>query len=302
MPASPIDDAGGRRRWIPVLAAALFLSACSPASVEAPATPALWVVKDADTTIYLLGTVHQLPRGTQWDGRAVGRAIADADELVLELTPAEMADAPAAFARRATDRAEGPVLHRVPSSLRPDALDALEDAPLPMPQIDQLESWAAALVLAQGMSEASGLDYDAGVEATLIERFRAAGRPIGGLETAERQIMLFDTLPLSVQRAMLENVIRYRDRASGQIELLLDAWRKGDVEALEQAVSDDTLTVAGLEKPLLFDRNADWAIWIDRRLDRPGTVLVAVGAAHLVGPGSVQDALTQAGHPVTRVQ
>lgn len=302
MPASPIDDAGGRRRWIPVLAAALFLSACSPASVEAPATPALWVVKDADTTIYLLGTVHQLPRGTQWDGRAVGRAIADADELVLELTPAEMADAPAAFARRATDRFEGPVLHRVPSSLRSDALDALEDAPLPMPQIDKLESWAAALVLAQGMSEASGLDYDAGVEATLIERFRAAGRPIGGLETAERQIMLFDTLPLSVQRAMLENVIRYRDRASGQIERLLDAWRAGDVEALEQAVSDDTLTVAGLEKPLLFDRNADWAIWIDRRLDRPGTVLVAVGAAHLVGPGSVQDALTQAGHPVTRVQ
>jgi uncharacterized protein YbaP (TraB family) len=34
------------------------------ASIPALAKPALWVVKDADTTIYLFGTVHLLPSNT----------------------------------------------------------------------------------------------------------------------------------------------------------------------------------------------------------------------------------------------
>ena len=302
MPASIIDDKGGRRRWIPVLAAALCLTACSAAPEAGPATPALWVVKDDDTTIYLFGTVHQLPRGTQWDGAAVGRAIAAADELVLELTPAEMAAAPAAFARHATDSREGPVLHRIPTTLRYDARVAISDAPMSMPQLDSLDSWAAALVLAQAMTEAAGLDYDAGVEKALIERFRAAQLPIGGLETAEGQILLFERLPMPVQRAMLEKVIRDRDEAPEMLERLLSAWRTGDMDAMEQAIDDDALSIDGLSGPLLTERNADWATWIDRRMDRPGTVLVAVGAAHLAGSGSVQDALARAGKPVTRVQ
>ena len=49
-------------------------------------------------------------------------------------------------------------------------------------------------------------------------------------------------------------------------------------------------------------RNANWAEWIDTRLDTPGTVFVAVGAGHLAGTKSVQDYLAAKDIAVTRVK
>jgi uncharacterized protein YbaP (TraB family) len=43
-----------------------------------------------------------------------------------------------------------------------------------------------------------------------------------------------------------------------------------------------------LAKILLTDRNARWAKWIEARLQKPGTVFLAVGAGHLAGADSVQ--------------
>jgi uncharacterized protein YbaP (TraB family) len=53
---------------------------------------------------------------------------------------------------------------------------------------------------------------------------------------------------------------------------------------------------------LITDRNVAWAKWVKARLDKPGTVFVAVGAGHLAGTGSVQDQLATAGVVSKRVQ
>jgi len=53
---------------------------------------------------------------------------------------------------------------------------------------------------------------------------------------------------------------------------------------------------------LLIGRNRNWAEWLDERLDRPGTVFVAVGAGHLAGKESVQDQLAARGIGAARVQ
>src|SRR5688500_16306209 len=53
--------------------------------------PALWQVADEDTTIYLFGTVHALPRDKNWfDGR-IERAFNASDELVTEVDVANAA-------------------------------------------------------------------------------------------------------------------------------------------------------------------------------------------------------------------
>ena len=44
-----------------LLALGLAAAAIAPQAAEAKATPALWSVSDADTTIYLFGTIHLLP-------------------------------------------------------------------------------------------------------------------------------------------------------------------------------------------------------------------------------------------------
>ena len=52
---------------------------------------------------------------------------------------------------------------------------------------------------------------------------------------------------------------------------------------------------------LLVDRNRNWADWISRRMQQPGTVFVAVGAGHLAGSESVQAELAKRGLKVERV-
>ena len=49
-------------------------------------------------------------------------------------------------------------------------------------------------------------------------------------------------------------------------------------------------------------RNANWAEWLAKRLEEPGTVMVAVGAGHLAGKGSVQELLKAKGLKTTSVQ
>ena len=62
------------------LAALLALLIATPAA----AAPALWKFGDADTTIYLFGTIHALPPGYQWQDARISQAMAAADTLVIE--------------------------------------------------------------------------------------------------------------------------------------------------------------------------------------------------------------------------
>lgn len=57
-----------------------------------------------------------------------------------------------------------------------------------------------------------------------------------------------------------------------------------------------------LYQRLLVQRNASWAGKIKAMLDTPGTVFIAVGAAHLAGPDSVQAQLARLGVHAERVE
>src|SRR5690349_10217806 len=72
------------RRLLPLIAPLALLS-CHAAVPRQDADPALWVVKDADTTIYLFGTVHQLRPGLGWFDEAVKQAFDRSDSLEVEL-------------------------------------------------------------------------------------------------------------------------------------------------------------------------------------------------------------------------
>ncbi len=57
------------------------------------ATPALWEIRDADTTIYLFGTFHTLDGRTVWFGDKVREAFDASGELVLETIVPESLEA-----------------------------------------------------------------------------------------------------------------------------------------------------------------------------------------------------------------
>ena len=65
--------------------ACLSFTALASEKAPPPARPALWKIADADTTIYLFGTVHVLPPGIDWFGGKVAAAFDGSQELVTEI-------------------------------------------------------------------------------------------------------------------------------------------------------------------------------------------------------------------------
>ena len=112
---------------------------------------------------------------------------------------------------------------------------------------------------------------------------------------------LFDSLPEAGQLAYLRQVVDNLDKVIAQVDTLIGEWGEGDADGLAKAMNAEEAD-AGLTELLLTRRNKAWAEWINARLDKPGTVFMAVGAGHLAGPDSVQEQLSVRGLATTRLQ
>jgi len=266
-----------------------------PAAVIAH--PALWVVKDADTTIYLFGTVHLMPSDASWHDPTLDQAMADSRTLYIELTDDDPANMTALVLRYGMD-ATHPLSSQLSQSEahRLDLLANKLGVPGGMQTLNVMRPWLAALTLAVTPLLKAGLDPEHGVDKQLKAQMSAAGKPVLGLETAEQQVRFLADMPRMIELALLRSTMRDADKGTFRLTELIDAWKAGDVDAIARIGNDDMrLHEPKLYQRLLVQRNQVWATKIAAMLQQPGTVFIAVGAAHLAGPDSVQVQLRKLG-------
>ena len=266
--------------------ARLIAAAVAVVSVPASPSPALYVASDSDTTIYLFGTIHALGDGGWFEGD-VRAAFERSDELVVETLLPERGDPP-------------PTLRRADAALH--ALLGREDRAklrgIAGTRFDRFRPWVAWTVLQGEAISRAGYAAELGADAVLVRAARARGMPIVGLETVEQQIAILESLPDADQIELLRRALHEPEADVRTLRAAIEDWRAGDTEAAAAAFN-------GVYSPEAHDRlnssrNIDWAEWIEERLTTPGVVFVAVGVAHLGGPGSVQDQLAQRGIAVRR--
>ena len=268
------------------------------------ADPALWVVRDADTTIYLFGTIHLLD-GRTWFNDEVKTAFEASRELVLE---ARLPEDPAALQRMVLQYAldpQGPTLSSRLTPAQNAALNrALGSMGVPPGAFEHIEPWFVSLTLSATLVQQLGLNADNAPETTLTRAAQARHMPIGELEGMEFQIRLFDAMPVPLQLAQLTGTLEELDHVREKFEPLLTAWSTGNVARLSAVTAADEGTSAddrALHRIVFTNRNTAWAAWIRQRLAQPGTVFIAVGAAHLAGDDSVQTHLRALGIRSARV-
>ncbi|WP_404481008.1 TraB/GumN family protein [Novosphingobium sp. BL-52-GroH] len=286
---------------IPALAdAPAPVAAAAPVSPPA-AKPALWKVADADTTIWLFGTIHVLPEEVDWHTGPVAAAFDAAQELVTEIPMDDVAQSQEVITRKSL-REDGRTLRAALSEPQRKAYEqAMAAIGLPPEAFDRNDTWLAALMLTLIPLKAAGYNTESGIDGQVAARARTRHLVNHAFETAEYQIDLFDTLPEATQRAYLGEVIEALPTVKADIDAMVAAWKAGDADHLAQLLNEDE-SDPQMRKVLITDRNVAWAKWLEARLDRPGTVFVAVGAGHLAGAGSVQEQLAAAGVASTRVQ
>ena len=287
-----------------LLAGALGARAQSPPPAP-PQRPLLWVVADADSRVYLLGSVHALPAGTDVLPGPAADAYAAAAVLAFEVDLDLAPEAAAAMIGRAV------ATDGIPLSKRLGPADArrlerrLEAAGLSLALAESYDPWFVALMLGN-VSDGSGYSSTAGVDQQLFARAGLDAKERLGLETVDDQVEALDGLPLKDQLAFLRDALDDGEDGIG-LATLVAAWRAGDADALAALVTSGIGGTPGLRRRVLTDRNARWIPQIEALLDRtsadgtPEDVLVVVGAGHLVGPGSVVEMLEARGLTVTRV-
>ncbi|MCM8729448.1 TraB/GumN family protein [Hephaestia sp. GCM10023244] len=277
-------------------------TATAAASSPTDADPALWVVKDDDTTIYLFGTVHVLKPGLSWFDNAVKTAFDASDELVMELI---QPDDPASVQQLILAKGittTGPTLtERLPVDKRAAYARVMTANGLSPGAFDRMDPWLAAMSLT--MTSLAKLGYEAthGPEQVLTTAAQAAGKPITALETIAQQFDYLDGLSEPAQMTMLASTIDATEDAGTMFADMVAAWSNGDDEALAALMNEGLADSPELERVMLTDRNARWADWIAGRMKQPGTVFVAVGAGHLAGENSVRADLAKHHLIATRI-
>ncbi len=271
------------------------------AKMPADADPALWVVKDEDTTIYLFGTVHILKPGMTWFDEAVKDAFDGSDELVIEMIAPDDAGMAKLISEIAIDKTGVKLRDKLSAEDRADYEKALKSLNLPPEAFDPLDPWFASVNLALLPLMQKGYDGNNGVEDALKADAEARNVNIIGLETAEQQLGFFDNLPEDVQIRFLNFTVDTVDELVEGMDHMVAEWANANVDGLAELMN------AGLEEKILYDtlladRNANWALWVKERMKQPGNIFLAVGAGHLAGADSLQQKLDDLGIKSERIE
>jgi len=299
-------------RWtasVVLAAAAVMVLACSreAAGPEAKplAKPALWRVADADTTVYLFGSIHMLPPGASWRSDPVDRALAESSTVYFE---ADVVGDPAGMAGLVERLGRLPPPQTLSRQLSPDQSLALGAVAarlgLSRSALDTMQPWYAAVVISDAAIRAAGYGSADGVDTQLRQAATGAGKQLRFLETVEQQLSALAGLPADVQLAYLGLTLDEAGEVEPLLARMVAAWRSGDVETLARVlIEQDMARLPALEEALLTRRNADWSNRIDALLDaEPGAIFMTVGAAHLSGDASVLEDLLAHGRVAERLQ
>ncbi|WP_165842775.1 TraB/GumN family protein [Phenylobacterium deserti] len=269
------------------------------------AAPALWLVRDQDSEIYLFGTLHALPAGLSWRTPLYDAAYARAHTVWFEADlsgadPRTIGD----IVRRYGVDPGAPLSRKLPAA----DLRALSQQ-VDLARIDHLRPWAVALMLSVRGAAAGGAQVQKGADLAVTRTATRDAKPMRAFETLEDQARMFASLSNAAEVQYLSDVIREQGRRRARLTLaasgesLQQAWISGDVERLAPGLVGDMRR----ENPSLYDallrrRNLAWTDALVRQMAGSGVELVNVGALHLIGEDGLPALLQARGFEVTRVQ
>jgi uncharacterized protein YbaP (TraB family) len=272
----------------------LALAATVTLAAPAKAAPAIWTVRDADTTVTLFGSMHALPADAAWRTPALDRAIGRAQEVWFEFPSPKAPGMAEAYARAYAAR---PKQAKSSSQLlSPEGLKLAVAAFGSRQAVDAMTVPDMLLELTRRYWTKAGLEGGRGVETTIQalvppEKQRAFANP-------EQHLALVASGTIGQQVAQLEGYLR-SPLDPAPLRATTDAWLRGDARWLErEAVARMKTRDPGYARAFLEDRNRRWIDPITEMMKGRGDYLIVVGAAHMAGPEGLPALLRARGYKV----
>ncbi|HEV2841648.1 MAG TPA: TraB/GumN family protein [Chthoniobacterales bacterium] len=265
-------------------------------TISVKAEPAMWVIRDKDSTIYLIGTLHLLRHETEWNAARVKKTVTESTELWLEVANIDdQASIAPIVAQHGIDR-EKALSTKLNTAQKEKLARVAASYSVPLASLEPMKPWMAAMMFAVLPLQKAGYDPSAGIDRFLKTQAEQEGDKIHGFETAEEQVRFFAEMPETEQIAFLEETLEDAEEGVAQLEKLAKAWIEGDNETIGTILVNELKN----ESPAVYDkllvkRNIAWSKKIAEILKGSGVQQIAVGAAHLAGPDSIQVQLEKRG-------
>jgi uncharacterized protein YbaP (TraB family) len=274
------------------------LAAGGGAVAKDPGHPiSMWQIDGSNNRIYLLGSVHVLREQDHPIPTAIEEAYQDAEVLIMEvdiddLDPIEMAG----LVNELGVISDGTSLRDyMGRELYTEAAEYATRLNIPIDMLSETEPWLAAITVEQMMLLRIGFNPRYGIEYHLSAQASEDRKEIRGFETAREQLEFLDRLSLPAQRSLLIQTLRESLSIEQDLNLLIDAWRNGDIAYLEKTMLANMRQYPELYKTLVVDRNTAWLEKIKNLTKEKDDYLVVVGALHLVGEDGVPARLSASG-------
>jgi uncharacterized protein YbaP (TraB family) len=257
----------------------------------------------SQTSVYLVGSVHLLSKDYYPLNPALDAAFKDSDLLVEEIDMGDMQEPETQL--RLLTRGMLPPGQSLDKVVSPDTFALMSKTVtgmgLPVEPLKQFKPWSLALTLMSLSWANTGFDPNLGLDKYFYDLARSEKKLVQGLETIEFQISRFDEMTPTLQERMLAETLKEISTATGTVIKLADAWRSGDLEALERLALQDLKQEPEIYHRLLVERNKNWLPKIEALFNRPGRAFVVVGAAHLVGQDGLLQLLRAKGYAVEQL-
>lgn len=273
----------------------LFLISCKP--LVAQQQSLLYSIKSKNTeTSYLFGTVHLIADSAFYFPEKLEKILYKTEELVLEIDNLNDRSQLQGLLLR-----ESGSVFDIFSTPQKDSVINWGSTQLKMSKeafqkgFSSRKLFSLLQIETQMMMNGPVKSY----ELELLGRANGKNLVIGGLETVQYQIQLFDQFPDSALAEMVMESIRHPEKSLEESKKLTQLYQNQDVEGLAKLILEDPEMAITAEK-MVFQRNRNWIPIIENKL-KNHACFFAVGAGHLGGEKGVINLLKAQGYTVTPI-
>jgi hypothetical protein len=265
-------------------------------AATARAEPAMWVIRDSNSTIYLIGTLHLLRHETEWNAARVKKAVTESSELWLEVVNLDDQASVAPIVAQYGLDLENTLSSKLNAAQQEKLAKVAATYGVPLESLEPMKPWTAAMMFSILPLQKAGYDPNAGIDKLLKAQAEKEGDKLHGFETLEQQVRFFADMSEAEQITFLEETLDDAKKGIAQLDALAKAWIDGDNETIGRVLVNEFKKEApAVYEKLVVQRNIAWSGKIAEILKGSGVQQIAVGAAHLAGPDSVQAQLAKRG-------
>jgi uncharacterized protein YbaP (TraB family) len=274
-----------------LLVRSLSLIALLAIQIASPARAAgdrllFWETRTPDAQVYLLGSMHLATADIYPLRDAIMQAFGRADTLVVELDIS--GGKQLTIQQRMLERGMYPAGRTLRDDLSPGTVDALtrrlEANGIPAELMLGMKPGLVITTLTTVEMMKMGLDPQQGVDRHFLD-LAVSNKPVVELESVDRQLDVLLDFPQP--ELMVRQSLGQLEDLESLMAVMVDAWKRGDAEALGELVIENELRghpeYQALLERMFDDRNREMTEKIVSMQRQGGTYFVVVGAGHLVG-------------------